>query len=154
MFIALFASAVGAGAVIYFNRPQPPAIPARAPDSPAPSPDVKPKTELRTVLGRPGNAFNVYPDCEEVMSRNCADRKDSIVEMGKCLESVKDQADRYCKKRIAMVNAIVLPCAGDIVKLCADAGTGGGHMHRCLFEEAEHLSSACRAAVVPSAAKN
>lgn len=159
LLVPLFVSVLGAAATVHFlSKPAPPSPPAEtagvaeAPDPaspqrpPPPAPPAK-KTgdvETRFEIEKPSSAPEIFRDCEDTIARHCPEKE--LIPLARCLERHKDSADRYCRQRIEKVNALVLPCAEDIPRLCADAGLGGGRIHKCLAEEVARASKACRAA--------
>ena len=71
--------------------------------------------------------------------------------LGKCLRAHKDEFSKECQEKVeekkAELKASFKDCKDDVKKVCAGVERGEGRIIKCLKENAEKLSSACKAHV-------
>lgn len=93
----------------------------------------------------------VYGECGELIRAKCTAEADDMTALAGCLERNRFEGPAVCQEKIRSVNRVIIPCTEDIRTRCANAGTGGGRIYKCLREKESMLTARCREALAPSA---
>lgn len=114
-----------------------------------------PVTPSRPVLenikvGPAQQPAEVYGECADLIRSKCPTEAGDMTALAGCLERNRFEGSAQCQDKIRSINRVIIPCDEDIRTQCADAGTGGGRIYKCLREKESMLTKRCRDALAPS----